>query len=67
MKDNKLKDIMRENNINQSALSRQTGVPQPTINRFINGKTTSPTFSVMKKLANHFDVSVEYLYSADSE
>ena len=64
MKDNKLIDMMRENNISQSSLSRRTGVPQPTINRFINGKTTSPTFSVMKKLADHFDVSVETLYEA---
>jgi|TARA_B110000908_G_C9956636_1_gene314953 transcriptional regulator with XRE-family HTH domain len=64
MKDNKLKDMMRENNISQSSLSRRTGVPQPTINRFINGKTASPTFSVMKKLADHFDVSVETLYEA---
>ena len=62
MKDNKLKNMMRENNISQSSLSRATGVPQPTINRFINGKTSSPAFKIMKKLADHFDVSVETLY-----
>jgi transcriptional regulator with XRE-family HTH domain len=36
---------------NQSELSRVSGVPQPTINRILSGKTASPDMPTLQKLA----------------
>ncbi|MBT3671405.1 MAG: helix-turn-helix domain-containing protein, partial [Porticoccaceae bacterium] len=37
-----LSKLMRDNNLSQSALSRATGVPQPTINRILSEVTREP-------------------------
>lgn len=67
MKENVLKQLMQDHKISQSTLARKTGVPQPTIHRFLVGKTLFPSFQVMKKLASHFDVSVDDLYASNEE
>lgn len=54
-----LKDLMREKDINQVELQRETGVPQPTISRFINGETKSLKFDTLKVLAEYFDVPMD--------
>lgn len=48
----------------QSALSRDTGVPQPTINRLLSNKST-PEMATAKKLAAAFGVSVEWLITGE--
>ncbi|MDA8646903.1 helix-turn-helix transcriptional regulator [Porticoccaceae bacterium] len=54
-----LEDLMREKDINQVELQRETGVPQPTISRFINGETKSLKFDTLKVLAEYFDVPMD--------
>lgn len=65
----RLDEAMRRRRLtNQSALSRLSGVTQPTINRILQGGTT-PNFSTIKKLAATLDVSPVWLAggSADLE
>ncbi len=57
-----LKKLLKDFNVTQTELSAMTGVPQPTINRFVNGKTKSPSYEVTRKLASYFDFSVDYLH-----
>lgn len=45
----------------QSALSRESSVPQPTINRILKGTTTNPDLQNVKKLAKALKVNVEWL------
>jgi len=63
MKHEILRNLMHEKDINQSDLSRETGVPQPTIHRILNGHTKSSNYKTMKSIGKYFDVSVDYLHS----
>jgi transcriptional regulator with XRE-family HTH domain len=40
----------------QSALSRASGVPQPTINRILKGKTPTPDVDTLRKLSEALSV-----------
>ena len=66
MKNETLRRLMFERDINQSELAKKTGVPQPTINRFLHGLSKSPSFTSVKRIAEYLDVSVHSLYPADS-
>jgi transcriptional regulator with XRE-family HTH domain len=46
-----LTSLMQKSGDTPSTLSRKSGVPQPTIHRFLNGTTGDPRSSVVKKLA----------------
>jgi len=59
-----LEKLMVDYGVSQTELARRTGVPQPSINRFIRGKTKSPSYSTTSKLAKFFNVSVDYLHGA---
>ena len=59
---NKLSKLMRASGISQSALSRATGVPQPTINRILNESIREPRYDSVVRLAHFFDVTPESMY-----
>ena len=59
---NQLAKLMRACGISQSALSRATGVPQPTINRILNGSIREPRYDSVVRLAHFFDVTPESMY-----
>lgn len=64
MKDiaSRLDEAMRSRGFeSQSALSRASGVPQPTINRILKGTTPNPDLQNVKKLASALAVNVEWL------
>lgn len=46
---------------NQSEFSRASGISQPTINRILKGKTPTPDFKTLKKLADALSVSTDWL------
>ncbi|WP_404609752.1 XRE family transcriptional regulator [Caballeronia udeis] len=46
---------------NQSALSRASGVPQPTINRILKGKTPTPDVETLRKLSEALSVGFTWL------
>lgn len=45
----------------QSELSRRSGVPQPTINRILKGKTPTPDLETVQKLCEALSITVEWL------
>lgn len=59
---NQLAKLMRACGISQSALSRATGVPQPTINRILNESIREPRYDSVVRLAHFFDVMPESMY-----
>ena len=63
---NNLQKLLKDFNVSQTELSRKTGVSQPTINRFLNGKTKSPSYDITRRLAGYFDVSVDYLHGNET-
>lgn len=62
-----LEKLMREQKLSQSALSRATGVPQPTINRILSEVTREPRRDSVVRIANFFGVTPESLYKAPSK
>ncbi len=56
--------LMREKKLSQSALSRATGVPQPTINRILSQTTVNLRRDSVVRIAAYFDVTPESLYSS---
>ncbi len=59
-----LSKLMRDNNLSQSALSRATGVPQPTINRILSEVTREPRRDSVVRIANFFGIAPESLYES---
>ena len=55
----KLRRLMQDNNVSQSALARATGIPQPTINRILNRATLEAKFSSVILFAKFFKISTE--------
>lgn len=60
-----LQQLMRERQINEAELSRQTAIPQPTLHKILSGKTSDPRISTLKILAEFFDVALDELYQAN--
>jgi transcriptional regulator with XRE-family HTH domain len=61
-----LSKLMRDKHISQSALSRATGVPQPTINRILSEVTREPRRDSVLRIANYFGVTPESMYAVPS-
>jgi len=57
---------MRDNHLSQSALSRATGVPQPTINRILSEVTREPRRDSVVRIANFFGITPESFYESSS-
>ena len=60
-----LRELMYERRINQSQLGRETGIPQATISRYLNGTTKSLKFDTLKSLAEYFSVPMEQIVRSD--
>ena len=58
----KLWRLMRENNLSQSALSRATGIPQPTINRILSEVTREPRRDAVIAIAAFFGIPPQSLF-----
>lgn len=59
---NKLEKLMSDNGIeNISQLSRETGIPYTTIDGFYKKGTENIKLSTLKKLANYFNCSLDFL------
>ncbi len=62
-----LATLMRHRGISQSALSRATRVPQPTINRILSEVTLNPRYDSIVRLANFFGVTPDSMYGPPSK
>lgn len=59
---NKLETLMKEKNIeNINQLSRETGIPYTTIDGFYKKGTENIKLSTLRKLADYFNCSLDYL------
>lgn len=57
----KLDMLMAERNVNRAELSRGTGIPYSTITNFYEKGTDNIKLSTLRKLADYFDVSLDYI------
>ena len=55
-----LKKLIEENNITQTSLAKAIGFTPQAVNRWCTG-VAEPSTEVLKKIANYFNVSVDYL------
>jgi len=59
---NKLEMLMKEKNIeNVNQLSKETGIPYTTIDGFYKKGTENIKLSTLRKLADYFDCSLDFL------
>ena len=56
----RLRSLMFRRNIDQVLLSKMTGISQPAISNYVNGKT-SPSFYSLDKIARALECSIEEL------
>lgn len=56
----RLKELLRIYNLTQYALGKQVGISPSAICNWLNGKK-EPSIESLWKLADYFDVSVDYL------
>lgn len=52
---------MDQAKISEYELARRSGIPQPMINKILNGKNTNPKISTLKPLADYFMVTLSQL------
>lgn len=53
-------ELLKSKGVSRYQVFKATGVPQSSLSDFLSGKST-PKYENMKKLADYFGVSVEYL------
>lgn len=61
----RLISLLEENNITQLQLAKEIGVSNVTISRYLSGERR-PQIDVAIKMANFFDVSLDYLMGISS-
>ena len=57
---NRIKDLREDRDMRQSDLAAATGIDQRTISNYETGKTYPDAYALIK-LADFFDVSIDYL------
>ncbi|MGQ2226986.1 helix-turn-helix domain-containing protein [Fructobacillus fructosus] len=67
MRHNRIKELRTNQNIGVEKLSEKLNIPQSTLTRYENGNIEKGKLPIWQKLANHFNVSVDYLQGVDIE
>lgn len=57
----KLDILLKSNKMNKNMLSKETGIPYTTIDSFYKKGADNIKLSNLKKIADYFDVSLDYL------
>lgn len=57
---NRIKDLREDRDMRQSDLAAATGIDQRTISNYETGKTSPDAYALIK-IADFFDVSIDYL------
>jgi len=61
-----LRELMYDRRINQSQLGRETGIPQATISRYLNGTTKSLKFEFVMQYAKVTELELsKVIFSLD--
>ncbi len=61
----RIKQLMKEHNVNQTTLSKLTGIPKSTLNNMLNNRTTNTSSSNLIKFAKAFNIRVQDLIGND--
>lgn len=56
-----LRLLMNKSKLTESELSRRTGVPQPMINRILNGQNTNPKIETLMPISEYFMITLSQL------
>ena len=62
---NVLDSLMKSNGLNKHTLSIKSGIPYTTIDGFYKRGTANARLSTLKRLAEFFDVSLDYLVNGE--
>ncbi len=54
---NKLSQLLREKGLTANAFAKKSGIPQPTIHKILEGKTSNPGLNTIEIIAASLDVS----------
>lgn len=57
---NRIKDLREDRDLRQADVAKATGIDQRTLSNYETGKTNPDSFALIK-LADFFDVSIDYL------
>lgn len=57
----KIEKLMKVKNISRYKLSKETGIPYSTLTQIINFRTKNPQIKALEKLADYFEVPLDYL------
>lgn len=60
MSTNRIKDLREDRDLRQSDVAKATGIDQRTLSNYETGKTNPDSYALIK-LADFFDVSIDYL------
>ncbi len=60
-----LLELMKNQNVTEAFLARETRIPQPTLHKILSGKTLDPRISTLKQLADYFHISLDDLFSTN--
>jgi len=63
----RLKEVLAEKNVSMNKLSRGSDVPLTTIRRMVHEPNFNPTVRTLMKIAEYLGVTMDYLYTDDSE
>ncbi len=61
----RIKQLMKENNVNQSTLSKITGIPKSTINDLLNYRTKTTSSLYIVKISKAFDIKLSKFFDDD--
>ncbi len=61
----RIKQLMKENNVNQSTLSKITGIPKSTINDLLNYRTKTTSSLYIVKISKAFDIKLSKFFDND--
>lgn len=59
-------ELLQSKKVSAYQLSKDTGIPQSLLSNYRSGKK-KPTIENLKKIANYFNVTVEYLIGEENE
>ena len=62
----RLRALREKMNVSQAKLAKEIGVTQATVNRYETGRAT-PTVETLLWYAEHFDVSLDYIFGRTSK
>lgn len=58
----RIEELCRKNGINITTLCTATGIPRASLSDYKNGRTKSLSAETLLKIANYFNVSVDFIY-----